>query len=242
MGLSWFGQEFFFRGNLMTNQKLPGRKMLEALYWEEKMTQAAIGLRYGVTGAAVGLALKRLGIPTRHGPPISEIQYHYLDQKMSTTVVGRLYDCSAGSIRYHLKKHGVKMRTCQEAMVLRRKLPSDAELLRLYWDEEMSFAMIGKRYNVLPGVVSSAFIYRKLATRTRLEAARLRARKARGRKLPCDAELVRLYWDKEMSQAMIAKQFGTTAETVQQMFKRRGIKTRTQAEAGKLRHRREQQR
>ena len=115
----------------------------------------------------------------------------------------------------------------------KKKLPEREVLEALHWEEKMTLAAISRRYGATAAAVSLAF--KRLGIPARSPPGRPRS------KLPANDELLRLYWDEEMSLAMIAKQFNASASTVYSMFKRHGIKMRTRTECAKLRHRREQQ-
>ena len=49
----------------MPRQKLPGENVLRTLYWEDELSLADIGERYGVTRSGVSSALKKHKIPRR---------------------------------------------------------------------------------------------------------------------------------------------------------------------------------
>lgn len=228
----------------MANQKLPSCEILTRLYWDKKLSQPKIAERYGVTRAAVSLAFKRLGIPTRthsealqnrwgiQRPPIEELRQLYCKQRVSAAAIGRRYGVSGETICRMLRECDIEVRST-------RKLPDNEELERLHWEEEMSYGMIGERHGVSASVVSSIFKYHNLRRRTRLEAIQLAAKKGRAgrwrRKLPDDTELLRLYWDERMSMAMIAERFDVDPSNVWKKFSCRGLKRRTNAEAQKLR-------
>lgn len=232
----------------MPNRKLPPDDIVDELYSKQKMHQLDIAKHYNVTRAAVSLALKRAGTKTRSRietcrlkreallPPIEELKELYA--KMGAETIGRLYGTSGSPVRRMLEDHGVELRYHG------RKLPDDDTLLNLYWDEEMSFAMIGEQYDVAASVVQCAFKARGLKCRTRTEAVRLAARRnrppgARRTKLLPDTELLQLYWEHELSFALMAKRIGCGISVIADHFKRRRWKTRNHAEAQKARYRRE---
>jgi hypothetical protein len=45
------------------------RNEVQRMYWDERMTQAEIGLRLGCCGTTIGTFMKKAGIPSRKGSP-----------------------------------------------------------------------------------------------------------------------------------------------------------------------------
>ena len=108
------------------------------LYFEEKLTLKEVGARIGVSHATIQHRLLTAGYKcrtkgeSRHpskmkdscmftASDLTEIKRLYCEEERSAHDIAFQYDCSDATIRNHLKRIGVQMRTVPEAQVLRRK-------------------------------------------------------------------------------------------------------------------------
>ena len=107
------------------------------LYFEEELSLVDVGERVGVSGDtimkrlwAAGYKCRKRGV-SRHPSKIkgtsmftasdlTEIQRLYCEEGRSAGDIAGRYNCSDATIRNHLKRIGVQMRTIQEAQALRR--------------------------------------------------------------------------------------------------------------------------
>ena len=108
------------------------------LYFEKKLTLKEVGARIGVSHATIQNRLLTAGYKcrtkgqSRHpskmkgtsmftASDFTEIQRLYCEEEISSDDIAFQYDCCGATIRNHLKRIGVQMRTVPEAQVLRRK-------------------------------------------------------------------------------------------------------------------------
>ena len=88
-----------------------------------------------------------------------EIIKLYNDGK-STVEISKIFNCSATSIRSHLKHNGIKMRTFAESMwnYHKKEIPEDfndyKKLYNLYIEESISKAELARRYNCTIAVIN----------------------------------------------------------------------------------------
>ena len=107
------------------------------LYFDEKLTLSEVGTRIGVSRDTVWRRLLAAGYKCRtkgesQHPRIkgscmftetdlAEIKRLYCEEGRSSDEIAGQYDCSSPTIRRHLKRQGVRLRTIPEAQALRRK-------------------------------------------------------------------------------------------------------------------------
>ena len=102
------------------------------LYFDEKLTLSEVGARIGVSRDTVWRRLLAAGYRCRNNTRIkgtcmftasdlTEIQRLYCKAGLSAHEIAGRYDCSSPTIRRHLKRQGVRLRTIPEAQALRRK-------------------------------------------------------------------------------------------------------------------------
>ena len=111
------------------------------LYFDEKLTLTEVGARIGVSHATIKNRLSAAGYKCRNSgdsrypcpskkqkrscmfteADLTEIGRLYCEEERSAHDIAFQYDCSDSTIRNHLKRIGVQMRTIPEAQALRRK-------------------------------------------------------------------------------------------------------------------------
>ena len=113
------------------------------LYFEEKLSLAEVGTQIGVSYNGVWKRLLAAGYKCRNQgqsryprikgsgmfteSDLTEIKRLYSEAEKSVHGIAFQYDCSDATIRNHLKRQGVQMRTIQEAQAVRRKHEQEKE-------------------------------------------------------------------------------------------------------------------
>ena len=116
---------------------IPNIDEIARLYFDEKLTLAEVGTRIGVCRDTVRKRLGAAGYKcrtkgeSRHprikgacmftASDLTEIQRLYCKAGLSADEIAGRYDCSSPTIRRHLKRQGVRLRTIPDAQALRRK-------------------------------------------------------------------------------------------------------------------------
>ena len=114
-------------------------QQIKHLYFEEKLTLAEVGAWIGVSHVTIKNRLSAAGYKcrnsgdSRHPTPskkracmfteadLTEIGRLYCEEERSAHDIAYQYDCSDSTIRRHLKRQGVRLRTIPEAQALRRE-------------------------------------------------------------------------------------------------------------------------
>ena len=107
------------------------------LYFEEHFNLAEVGKRLGVSSDTVRKRLLTAGYETRKrgesrhlrkpkpvrftDAEVAEMQRLYCEEELSAGEIARQYNCCDETVRVHLKRNGVRLRTPKEAQALRRK-------------------------------------------------------------------------------------------------------------------------
>ena len=107
------------------------------LYFEEHLSLVEVGTRLGVCSTTVRKCLVATGYEirkrgeSRHpqksrsskftDADLAEMERLYCQAEWSSAEIAYRYDCCEMTVRAHLKRHGVRLRTPQEAQALRRK-------------------------------------------------------------------------------------------------------------------------
>ncbi|MDE0042661.1 MAG: hypothetical protein OXT74_11545 [Candidatus Poribacteria bacterium] len=172
---------------------------------------------------------------------IDQIKYLYYHEKKSVPEIAAIFGCSPAPIYARMQENGMQRRSYSEAHKLRcaqNVLDLDLEeIVRLYFEERLTIADVGKRLGV------SSYTVQK-----RLIAAGYKPRK----KSPCKprrsrftdgdiSEMKRLYCEGKQSLAKIARQYDCADITVMTHLKRQGVQLRTLKEARALRRKKTEQ-
>ena len=107
------------------------------LYFDEHLSLAKVGARLGVSQDTVRNRLLTAGYETRKrgesrhprkprdsiftDDDLAEMERLYCEAERSSAEIAWQFNCSDFTVRTHLKKRGVKLRTIKEAQALRRK-------------------------------------------------------------------------------------------------------------------------
>lgn len=179
---------------------------------------------------------------------INQVKYLYYQEKKSASEIARVFDCDPATIYVHMKKNGMQRRSASESQKIRynnrvydkhRSESELAEMVRLYFEEYLSLAEVGKRLRVSHSTVRERLLTAGYQIRKIGEAGHLR--KSGGR-IYTEAELSemkRLYCEEELSSAEIARRFDCTDVTIRTHLEQQGVRLRTLKEAQALRRKKE---
>ena len=178
---------------------------------------------------------------------IQELKHLYYYEEKSAFKIAQHFQTSPDTIIKRMKKHGLQRRSYAEAQKLRYAnigiiLNNINEIVRLYFDEELTLTEVGERIGVSHTTIKN-----------RLEKAGYKCRKqgASGHQRPkreltpmfTESELTeikRLYSEAEKSFSDIALQYGCCDSTIRNYLKRIGVQTRTIQEAQAVRRKKEE--
>lgn len=182
---------------------------------------------------------------------INQIKHLYYHEKKSAPEIAKVFDCGPTLIYTYMKKNGMQRRSKSESQKIRYndrmydKTKSEsglAEMVRLYFEEYLSLAEVGKRLGVSHDTVRERLRTAGYQTRKRSESRHLR--KSRGR-IFTEAELSqmkRLYCEEELSAAAIASILNCSDLIIRTHLKQQGVQLRTAKEAQALRRKKEAER
>ena len=111
---------------------IPNIDEIVHLYFDEKLALVEVGTRIGVSKDTVWIRLWKAGYRCRNSTRVkgscmftasdlTEIKRLYCEEGRSAHDIAFQYDCGSPTIRIHLKRIGVRLRTIPEAQALRRK-------------------------------------------------------------------------------------------------------------------------
>ena len=177
---------------------------------------------------------------------LEELKRLYYDEQKSGFEIARHFQTFPQVIYNRMRKHGLQRRPCAEAQKLRyaetRLKLNINEIVRLYFEEELSLVEVGERVGVSSDTIMK-----------RLWAAGYKCRKRGGSRHPSKmkgsymftafdlTEIKRLYCEEGRSGDDIAFQFNCCGATIRNHLKRQGIQLRTPTEAQALRRNHEQE-
>ena len=138
----------------------------------------------------------------------------YVDEKLSTRAIARIYSCSQGVILRELREHGIKIRPLTEEIYISKK-----ELNDLYINKKLSTYKIAEIYNC-----DSKTIHRKL------RQFGIQTRPIIKIQIPKE-ELHHLYHVEKWSLSKIAKKFSCCVDPVFDRMREYEIPSRTMSEA-----------
>lgn len=152
----------------------------------------------------------------------------YVNQKMSSLQIAKIYHCDASYIRDLLRKHSIKIRTISEASNLRFNIPKET-LENLYLEKKLSQSGIAKVYGCNRSVIINRLKKCAVKMRTRAEASDLRFKI----NIP-KHKLKDLYSNQRLSSVDIANLYTCDPTIIRRLLKKHKIKLRTRTEARKL--------
>ena len=158
-------------------------------------------------------------------PSKEELAKLYVEERLSTTKIAKLFNVSRQTISNHLKKHGIVVRSGTEAQLNGKTIPSKNELNDLYTTKHMSMSKIGAIYNVDAHTIRRLLKKYNISIRTGANAH------LKGKTLPTKDELTQLYITQRLSIAKISDIYNVSAQTIHTYLKKHDIKPRNPSEA-----------
>ena len=174
---------------------------------------------------------------------INQVAHLYYHEKKSVYAIAEILGCTPTVIYGHMQKNGLQRRSYSEAHRMRysqKHLNMDlAEIVRLYFEEQLTLVEVGTRLGVCSDLVRKRLIAAGYQRRRRGESRH--PQKSRSSKFTdADlAEMERLYCQAEWSSAEIAYRYECCDMTVRAHLKRLGVRLRTPKEAQALRRKKE---
>ena len=174
---------------------------------------------------------------------IHQVAHLYYHEKKSVYEIAEIFGCAHSVIYARMKENGLQRRSYSEAHTIRysqKHLKIDlAEIVRLYFEENLTLIEVGTRLGVCHTTVRKRLIAAGYEIRKAGESRH--PRKSRGSNFTdADlAEMQRLYCQAEESSAEIAYRYECCDLTVRAHLKRQGIRLRTPKEAQALRRKKE---
>lgn len=151
----------------------------------------------------------------------------YRHRKMSSPEIARIYRCVQSTVRQRLREYGIRIRTKSEANRVRYNINiSKKELKNLYLHRKLSSPEIAKIYHCSPNAIRDLLRKFRIKVRTKSEAIRLRYNINIPKK-----ELKKLYLEKKVSSAEIARKFKCSTGLIGNRLKEYKIPIRTVQEA-----------
>ena len=177
---------------------------------------------------------------------INQVAHLYYHEKKSAYEIAEIFGYRSPSPIYaRMKENGLQRRSYSEAHRMRysqKHLKIDlAEIVRLYFEENLTLIEVGTRLGVCSDLVRKRLIAAGYEIRKRGESRH--PQKSRSSKFTdADlAEMQRLYCQAEWSSAEIAYRYECCEMTVRAHLKRQGVRLRTPQEAQALRRKKEKE-
>lgn len=179
---------------------------------------------------------------------INQIKHLYYHKKKSAYEIAKRFDCDPAIIYAHMEKNGMQRRSKSESQKIRynnrvydeTKVESElAEMVRLYFEEYLSLAEVGKRLRVSHSTVRERLLTAGYQIRKSGEARHLRKSGGRIYTEADLSEMKRLYCEEELSSAEIARRFDCYDLTIRTHLEQQGVRLRTLKEAQALRRKKE---
>lgn len=172
---------------------------------------------------------------------IDQIKHLYYHEKKSGYEIAAIFGCSVGTIYNKMRQHDLPLRSISEAHRNKnaRGPRGDldmTEIVRLYFEEQLSMMCIGERMGVSGTMIREKLLKADYTLRTRYEIAHLRVRSSKFTETDV-SEMERLYVKEELSLKKVAERCNCTAATVGNKLRERGVRLRTPEEARALRQR-----
>ena len=171
---------------------------------------------------------------------INRLKHLYYTEEKSAFEIAEIFGCDPMVIYGRMKKNGMQRRPYSEAQKIRYArdgLNLDlAEIVRLYFEEQLSLKKVGDRLGVSNDTVRKHLLAAGYVPRKRGESRRLRKSPFTDTDL---AEMVRLYCVEGQSSMEIASHYNCSDVVVRKVLKRHGVRLRTFKEAQALRRKKE---
>ena len=145
----------------------------------------------------------------------------YANKKLSMAKIAKRFHCDPGTIQRAMRRYGIKSRTLSEAA--REVFIPKQTLKKLYRQKKLSIEKIGKLYRCSHATILNIMKLYKLERRSQL-----------GTRKPIivpEEALNKLYSERKLSQAQIAKKMKCSRCAIEKLMKKYDIKPRTLSEA-----------
>ena len=145
----------------------------------------------------------------------------YANKKLSMAKIAKRFHCDPGTIQRAMRRYGIKSRTLSEAA--REVFIPKQTLKKLYRQKKLSTEKIGKLYRCSHATILNIMKLYKLERRSQL-----------GTRKPIivpEEALKKLYSERKLSQAQIAKKMKCSRCAIEKLMKKYDIKPRTLSEA-----------
>jgi intein-encoded DNA endonuclease-like protein len=158
------------------------KRELKRLYLGKKLSSFKIAKIYKCGSVTIRRRLREYGIKVRTLSEVKrinskiniskkELKNLYVDRRMSSPEIAKIYHCSPVVIRYWLRKYGIKIRTKSEAnrLLYNINIPKK-DLKKLYLEKKMSSPEIARKFKYSPGLVRNRLREYKIPIRSLQEA------------------------------------------------------------------------
>ena len=197
------------------SSKLPDDKILRELYFDQKLTMAQIGSRYGITTPTVHYHFARLGIRAisrRVNLDRGTLHSLYVDSRLTGGEIAKKLGVGRRKVREELVRYGI--RRPGGRLDHFASLHSRSEIKKLYIIQGMHQTEAAAKLGI------SRKMFRRLLTHYRIE------HRHRGglRRVDIDCDKLRqLYIDERRTAIAIAKIFGCSSRTIRDRLQKLGI-------------------
>ena len=206
---------------------------LYSLYWEEGRTAKDIGELYNVGQTPVLKFMNELGIARRESGREKVIEFLskaelttlYIYEGKSTKNIAELYDVHESHVRILMKRYKIGARASGK-QPLESNISSE-EMSRLYWEENKTLKEIALHLNVGTDTVLNFMKRNNIPRRTRREKFET---------LITKKELKQLYCEDEKTTIEIGTIYNVSTNSVLNLLKKWGIKTRKLTKVDKLKN------
>ena len=208
------------------NTLLENAKEIIDFYTRRQLTEQQIAGIYGysvqvVTDLLLSMEVELHGENWKYVEPLikteiwdheQEIERLYEEERMSSSQLAKIYQCSDGTISNILKARGVKLRGCRRDKVRKH----EKEIVKLYTRKRLTTPQIAKIY--VCGAKLICDILHEAGVETRDPTLRT--------PVWADGEEMKVLYDQGMSTVEIGKEFDCSSATVSTILKSRGVRMR----------------
>ena len=208
------------------NTLLENAKEIIDFYTRRQLTEQQIAGIYGysvqvVTDLLLSMEVELHGENWKYVEPLikteiwdheQEIERLYEEERMSSSQLAKIYQCSDGTISNILKARGVTLRGCRRDKVRKH----EKEIVKLYTRKRLTTPQIAKIY--VCGAKLICDILHEAGVETRDPTLRT--------PVWADGEEMKVLYDQGMSTVEIGKEFDCSSATVSTILKSRGVRMR----------------
>ena len=166
--------------------------------------------------------------------PENRLRHLYLDRGLTPEEIAGQYGCSAGTVRYHLKRYGIPLRSPADVAQARAIHIPKATLEELYVRQGLSGRDVARRLGCDKSVVYRELARHGIPQHSRETMSRILRAKVALRDGIAEETLRRLYEEEQLSVNQVAERLGVSPNTVIRRMDELGIKRRSRSEAGRI--------